>query len=136
MSTTLMWTVAVALSLGLIYLAIMFVPQAPLPGASVQVEYIDFPYFLGLINQVSQHWPPTLAGLSGVPLPYEWFVFFHMAAASNVTGVSIPVIALRLDYVPTHSCHRVSAAGARSPVHPVGVDWSGRHHHRVPAGAA
>ena len=36
-----------------------------------------------------------------MPLPYEWFVFFHMAAASNVTGVSIPVIALRLDYVPT-----------------------------------
>jgi hypothetical protein len=101
MSTTLMWAVAAAMSVGLIYLAIMFVPQAPLPGASVQVEYIDFPYFLGLINQVSQHWPPTLAGLSGVPLPYEWFVFFHMAAASNVTGVSIPVIALRLDYVPT-----------------------------------
>ena len=100
-SATLMWTVAVALSIGLIYLAIMFVPQAPLPGTSVQVEYIDFPYFLGLINQVSQHWPPTLAGLSGVPLPYEWFVFFHMAAASNVTGVSIPVIALRLDYIPT-----------------------------------
>jgi hypothetical protein len=101
MSATLMWSVAGTLSVGLIYLAIMFVPQAPLPGGSVRVEYIDFPYFLGLINQVSSQWPPTLAGLSGVPLPYEWFVFFHMAAASTVTHVSVPVIALRLDYIPT-----------------------------------
>jgi hypothetical protein len=39
--------------------------------------------------------------LVGVPLPYEWFVLFHIAAASQVTHVSIPIIALRLDYLPT-----------------------------------
>jgi len=96
-----MWAAATFLSLGLIYLAIMFLPQAPLPGSSVSVEYTDFPYFLGLITQVTYHWPPTIPGLYGVALPYEWFVFFHMAAASQVTHLSIPIIALRLDYIPT-----------------------------------
>ncbi len=101
MSTTLMWTVAGTIVLGLIYLTVMFLPQAPLPTSAVKLEYPDFPFFLGQIAQVDQHWPPTSAGLSGVALPYEWFVFFHIAAASQVTHVSIPLIALRLDYVPT-----------------------------------
>ena len=100
-SRTLMWTVAAALSVGLIYLFIMVLPQAPLPGSTVSLEYPDFPYFIGLITQVRYHWPPTSPGLAGVTLPYEWFVFFHMAAANQVTGVSIPVISLQLDYVPT-----------------------------------
>ena len=47
------------------------------------------------------HWPPTSPGLAGRSTPYEWFVFFHMAAASQVTHLPIPVIALRFDYVPT-----------------------------------
>ena len=101
MSRTLMWTVAAAVSLGLVYLTIMLLPQAPLPTSTVSLEYPDFPYFIGLITQVRYHWPPTSPGLAGVTLPYEWFVFFHMAAANQVTGVSIPVISLRLDYVPT-----------------------------------
>jgi len=101
MSHTLMWTVAATLSVGLVYLLIMLLPQAPLPASTVSLEYPDFPYFIGLITQVQYHWPPTSPGLSGVVLPYEWFVFFHMAAVSEVTGVPIPVLALRLDYVPT-----------------------------------
>jgi hypothetical protein len=101
MSVPLMWTVATTLSVGLIYLTIMFLPTAPLPTSTVLIEYPDFPYFLGLIHQVTYHWPPTSAGLYGVPLAYEWFVFFHMAAATQVTHVPVPIIALRLDYVPT-----------------------------------
>jgi hypothetical protein len=101
MSRTLLWTVAATVSLGLIYLTIMFLPQASLPTSTARLEYSDFPYFIGLIAQVAQHWPPTSPGLSGVALPYEWFVFFHMAAINQVTHISVPVIALRLDYVPT-----------------------------------
>lgn len=101
LSVGLMWTVATALSVGLVYLTIMFLPTASLPTSTVLLEYPDFPYFLGLIAQVTHHWPPTNAGLYGVPLAYEWFVFFHTAAANQVTHVSIPIIALRLDYVPT-----------------------------------
>jgi hypothetical protein len=101
MSGKLMWAAASMLSIGLVYLAILFLPQAPLPTSSALVEYPDFPYFLGLITQVRYHWPPTSPGLVGIPLPYEWFVFFHMAAANQVTSVSVPIIALRLDYVPT-----------------------------------
>jgi hypothetical protein len=101
MSRTLMWTVAGAVSVGIVYLTIMLLPQAPLPSSSVVLEYPDFPYFIGLIAQVMNHWPPTSPGLAGVALHYEWFVFFHMAAAGQVTHLTIPIIALRLDYVPT-----------------------------------
>jgi hypothetical protein len=95
------WTTAALISVGLLYLTLMLIPQAPLPGRSVPTEYLDFPYFIGLINQVMNHWPPTSPGLYGTPLHYEWFVFFHIAAAAQVTGLPIPTIALRLDYVPT-----------------------------------
>src|ERR1022692_179562 len=101
MSLQAMWIAAGAMALGLIYLTLMFLPLAPLPGSSVVVEYPDYPYFISLIAQVMNHWPPTTPGLVGVPLSYEWFVLFHIAAASQVTGVSIPVIGLRLDYIPT-----------------------------------
>jgi len=101
MSHALTWTVAAAIAVGLVYLTLMFLPQAALPTSSVLIQYPDFPYFMGLIAQIRYHWPPTSAGLSGVALPYEWFVFFHMAAVNQVTGIPIPVIALRLDYVPT-----------------------------------
>lgn len=101
LSTPLMWLSAAALSVGVVYLTLMMLPQATLPGAEVRYEYLDFPYFIGLITQVANHWPPTSAGLVGVPLAYEWFVFFHIAAASQVTHIPIPIIALRLDYLPT-----------------------------------
>ena len=96
-----MWAAAVALVVGLIYLTIMFLPDAPLPTSTVLTEYPDFPYFLGLIAQARYHWPPTSPGLYSVALPYEWFVFFHMAAAAQITHVPISTIALRLDYLPT-----------------------------------
>jgi hypothetical protein len=102
LTSVLMWSAAAAISLGTVYLALMFLPQVPLPSATSSVAYsADFPYFIGLIAQVVHHWPTTSPGLSGVPLHYEWFVFFHMAAANQVTQVPIAVIALRLDYVPT-----------------------------------
>jgi hypothetical protein len=96
-----MWTAAAALSVGIVYLTLMFLPLAPLPGSSVVVEYPDYPYFISLIAQVMNHWPPTTPGLVGVPLHYEWFVLFHIAAASQVTNLPIPIIGLRLDYLPT-----------------------------------
>jgi hypothetical protein len=96
-----MWTVAGTVSVGLIYLTLMFLPLAPLPGASITLEYPDYPYFISLIAQVMNHWPPTTPGLVGVPLHYEWFVLFHIAAASQVTHVAIPIIGLRLDYIPS-----------------------------------
>ncbi len=95
------WATAVVISLGLLYLTLMLIPQAPLPGNSVPAEYLDFPYFIGLIHQVMNHWPPTSPGLYGTPLHYEWFVLFHIAAAAQVTGLPVPTIALRLAYVPT-----------------------------------
>ena len=101
MSTRVMWMAALTLSVGLIYMALMFIPQAPLPSERMSVSYIpDFVYEMSKTAEVLYHWPPTNPGLSGVPLPYEWFLFFHMAAVSQVTHLGIPIIALRLDFVP------------------------------------
>jgi len=97
-----MWAGAAALSLGIIYLALMYLPQVPLPSSTKSVAYnVDFVFFIGLIGQALNHWPLTSPGLAGVPLPYEWFIFLHMAAISQVTHIDIPTIALRLNYVPT-----------------------------------
>lgn len=102
MSNRLMWTAAAALSIGVVYLALAFLPQVPLPSTSHSVSYyVDFPDFIGLIAEVRNHWPATSPGLSGYPLHYEWFVFDHMAAINQVTGISIPTIAFRLDIFPT-----------------------------------
>lgn len=101
-SNRVMWTAAVALSVGILYLALAFLPQVPLPSTTHSVSYyVDFPDFIGLIAEVRNHWPATSPGLSGFPLHYEWFVFDHMAATNQVTGVSIPMIAFRLDVFPT-----------------------------------
>ena len=101
-SRTALWAAAAVLSIGLLYLAFMFLPVVPLPTATSSEAYApDFVYFLGLTAQMLHHWPPTSPGLSGTPLYYEWFVFFHMAAVAQVTHLAIPTIALRLDYVPT-----------------------------------
>ena len=67
MSSRLMWMAAAALSLGLVYLNLMMLPQAPLPGSSVQAEYADFPYFFGLIAQAMNHWPPATRAYPGSP---------------------------------------------------------------------
>jgi hypothetical protein len=100
-SPRLMWIAALALSAGLVYVALIFIPQAPLPTAGGSVSYIpDFVYEMSKTAEALHHWPATNPGLSGVPLPYEWFVFFHMAAVSQVTHLSIPIVALRLDFVP------------------------------------
>jgi hypothetical protein len=100
-STRVMWMAALAISAGLVYVALIFIPQAPLPGAGRSVSYIpDFVYEMSKTAEALHHWPATNPGLSGVPLPYEWFVFFHMAAVSQVTHLSIPIVALRLDFVP------------------------------------
>jgi len=100
-STRVMWMAALAISAGLVYVALIFIPQAPLPSAGRSVSYIpDFVYEMSKTAEALHHWPATNPGLSGVPLPYEWFVFFHMAAVSQVTHLSIPIVALRLDFVP------------------------------------
>lgn len=100
-TSRLLWIAAGALSLGLVSLSLMFLPQVPLPSTQASVAYSpDFVYQMSKIAEVMYHWPPTNPGLSGVPLPYEWFVFFHMAAVTQVTRLSIPIIALRLDFLP------------------------------------
>jgi hypothetical protein len=101
LSNLALWSAAGVLSVGITYLTFMFLPLAPLPGTEVIYLYPDYAYFFSLIAQVKMHWPPTTPGLAGVPLAYEWFVLFHMAAASQVTHLSIPIIGLRLDYIPS-----------------------------------
>jgi hypothetical protein len=124
MSGRLLWSAAIAMSLGVVYLALMFLPQVPLPSAQASVSYSpDFVYQMSKTAEVLYHWPPTNPGLAGVPLPYEWFVFFHMAAVSQVTHLAIPMVALRLDFIPIAfvvACQLLMAGRAIS-----GSAWTG-----------
>ena len=81
---------------------------------------------MGLIGQALHHWPTTSPGLSGVPLHYEWFVFFHMAAVTQVTHVAIPTVALRLDYVPTMVVIGCELLRGRTIARSVRVGWGPR----------
>ena len=60
-SRTALWAAAAVLSIGLLYLAFMFLPVVPLPTATSSEAYApDFVYFLGLTAQMLHHWPCLL----------------------------------------------------------------------------
>jgi hypothetical protein len=53
-----------------------------------------------LAAEAKHHWPITEPSVSGQPLPYHYFVNIHMAGASQVTGIGLPLVYLRLYLLP------------------------------------
>jgi hypothetical protein len=91
---------AVAL-LAILYLALASFAQTPLPGDFARASYFpDLLFQLGLAAEALHHWPVTDPKVAGEPMPYHTFVDMHMAAASRVTGVALPVILFRLYLIP------------------------------------
>ncbi len=66
---------------------------------------------------------------------YEWFVLFHIAAASQMTHVPISTIALRLDYLPTVARRRKPASRCRARQEPICVDRRDRSRDPFPTRA-
>ena len=79
------------------YIALELFVVTPLPGTVQQVFYpSDTMFHLSLAAEAKHHWPMSSPQVADVPLHYHQFVYWHLAAVSQVTGVELPVITLRL----------------------------------------
>jgi hypothetical protein len=95
------WTGAALCALLLVYLAVIGFSQMPLPRDVQTVTYQeDTPYVIALAAEALHHWPMTLPMVSGHPLHYHLFAFLHMAAVTEVTGIDLSVVVMRLYEVP------------------------------------
>ena len=94
------WLLA-AVCLGAVaYIALSYFPGAPLPGTKSVDYFIDYPRWIALAADAKHHWPIMDPSVSGEPLPYHYFVNIHLAAASQVTGLGLPLVFFRLFIFP------------------------------------
>lgn len=94
------WAVAGVCLLAMGLLAIVYFPTAPLPGSGSISYFRDYPWHLGLAAEAKHQWPILDPDVAGEPFPYHYFVHIHMAAASQVTGLDLPLIFFRLFNLP------------------------------------
>ena len=91
------WAAAVVAMLAIGFLAADSFSQLTLPSSLGSAHYYpDVVWYWAVAGEALHHWPiadPTVAGSS---LSYHVFVSLHMAAAAQVTGIELGVIALRL----------------------------------------
>jgi hypothetical protein len=106
-STTTPLTAGAILILGallvllLVYTGTIGFTQTPLPRATGTVTYQEDTVFaISLAADALHHWPMTLPPVLGTPLHYHLFTFMHMAAISEVTGIDLSVVVMRLYQVP------------------------------------
>jgi hypothetical protein len=83
------------------YTAAVGFAQNPLPRDITSATYQEDTVFaISIAAEALHHWPVTLPMVSGEPLHYHLFAFMHMAAVSQVTGIDLSVVVLRLYEVP------------------------------------
>jgi len=72
----------------------------PLPGSAEGASYFaDLIEHIGDAAEIKHRWPIRDVRISGEPWVYHYFAMVHAAASSYVTGISIPVVILRLAVV-------------------------------------
>jgi len=94
------WMVAVVCMVAVVYIGLAYFPDSPLPGTESVTYFPDYPRWIGIAADAKNHWPITDPSVAGEPLPYHYFVNIHLAAASQVTGLGLPVLYLRLFVFP------------------------------------
>jgi hypothetical protein len=95
------WAVAGLCLLAFAYIGGAFFTITPLPGSAQGVLYPgDQNFQLSIAASALHHWPPTYPAVSGLPFHYHYFVFLHMAAISQVTGLHLPLVDFRLYLIP------------------------------------
>lgn len=94
------WLLAAVCVGAVAYIALAYFPGAPLPGTKSVDYFIDYPRWIAVAADAKHHWPITDPSVSGEPLPYHYFVNIHLAAASQVTGIGLPLIFFRLFILP------------------------------------
>ncbi|SHG65399.1 hypothetical protein SAMN02745221_00681 [Thermosyntropha lipolytica DSM 11003] len=85
------------LLMGLLVLTakIYFSPNL-LPGQGDIIYSVDYPWHIGNIAEILNHWPPQDPRLAGFPFHYHIFFYVLTAFFSYLTGISIPVLFFRL----------------------------------------
>ncbi len=82
------------------YVALAYFAGSPLPGTETVNYFPDYPRWIAIAADAKHHWPIMEPSVAGEPLPYHYFVNIHFAAASQVTGLGLPVIYFRLFILP------------------------------------
>lgn len=78
----------------------MYAPS-PLAGGLLQHStHHDWVYLVSRAAEIKNRWPLEDPSLAGTPLSYHYFLLVHVAAASRVAELEIPLVLLRLASVP------------------------------------
>jgi hypothetical protein len=92
---------ALLCALLLLYGAAVGFSQTPLPrDISATTYQEDTVFTISIAAEALHHWPVTLPMVAGEPLHYHLFAFLHMAAVSQVTGIDLSVVVMRLYMIP------------------------------------
>ncbi len=95
------WVTAGLCVVALTYVGGVYFTETPLPGSVETVVYhADLTYNLAVTAEAKHHWPIGAPSIVGESLSYHHFVNQHIAAASQVTGIDLPVVFFRLYLVP------------------------------------
>jgi hypothetical protein len=96
------WPLAAVCFAALVYIGLVyFALQAPLPQTGGDFSYPnDVMFHLSLAAEAKHHWPVMAPNLAGMDLDYHVFAVIDMAAVSQVTGIGLPLVILRLAIVP------------------------------------
>jgi len=76
---------------------------APAPldaGRLMHSTHHDWVYLVSRAAEIRHHWPFEDPSLAGTPLSYHYFLLVHVASASQVTGLEISKVLLRMVSVP------------------------------------
>ena len=93
------WALAALIVLSLVYLGLSYFSETPLQFEAV-THHPDLIWQIGNAAEALRHVPLTDPRVAGEPLNYHNFVYYHMAAISQVTGIELAIILFRLYLVP------------------------------------
>jgi hypothetical protein len=99
-----LWAIGGACAVAMLYLGLPFFSVTRLPGDGSIVNPVDFSWAVSLAADLMNHWPLGDPNVSGDALPYHFFFSAHLAAASQVTGIGVPVVFFRLFVLPMVVC--------------------------------
>jgi hypothetical protein len=95
------WAFAAVCVVSVAYVGLQYFGTAPLPGLVASASYgLDSVWNLSLAAEALHHWPITDPTVSGTSLSYHLFATFDVAATSQVTGLSLPLVLFRLWPIP------------------------------------
>ena len=95
------WLVVLSTLVALAFAASLFYAETPLPNSGHAVSYHpDYVWALSMAAEARHHWPITIPDVSGVPFQYHYFVYLHLAAVNQVTGIDLWTVMFRLFSAP------------------------------------